>query len=118
MSDSWSAPEPEPSGPPRLPELTSATLDEEELAALFRDLEVCAEITEINAKFAAQGHVPESGELTLAEARNLLVQRAARGVQIRYRYDDADWWDTIMVHGHAYRLVRIRPDYGGADAAP
>jgi hypothetical protein len=117
MNDSWSAPDPEPSGPPKLPELQSATLDEGQLTALFHDLEACAEITEINAKFAAQGYVPEQGRLTLAEARELLAQRAARGVQIRYRYQDADWLDTLLVQGNAYRLVRIRPDFGNSAPA-
>jgi hypothetical protein len=116
MNDSWSAPGPEPSGPPKLPELHTAMLDDAGLEALFRDLEVCTEVMEINAKFAARDYVPERARLTLAEARDLLIQRATRGVQIRYRYEDADWLDTLMVQDNAYRLVRIRPDYGDASS--
>jgi hypothetical protein len=112
MTDSWSAPDPEPAGPTKLPELQTALLDDAGLEALFRDLEVCTEIMEINAKFAARDYVPEHARLTLAEARQLLLQRAARGVQIRYRYEGADWMDTLLIQDHAYRLVRISPEYG------
>ena len=51
--------------------------------------------------------------LTLADARRLLEERAVRGLQIRYRYDGADWWDTLMVLPEGWRLVRIRHEFAG-----
>jgi hypothetical protein len=32
--------------------------------------------------------------VSLAQARELLAARAVRGLQLRYRYDGAEWWDT------------------------
>lgn len=118
MNDHRSVPDPTPAGRAKLPELHTALLDDAGLEALFRDLEVCAEIMEINAKFAARDYVPEHARLNLAEAHQLLIQRAARGVQIRYRYEDADWMDTLLLQDNAYRLVRIRPEYGEHSSEP
>ncbi|MBX3743796.1 MAG: hypothetical protein KF833_00665 [Verrucomicrobiae bacterium] len=93
-----------------LPELNQAVLDSETLGRLFRDLSQCAEIVEVIPKFADRRMV-EEGRLTLEEARALLESGAVRGVQVRYRYQGADWWDTLMVTGAGVRLVRIRHDF-------
>lgn len=104
-------PPPEDDGPLRLPELNQALLDGAELERLLRDIEHCTQVGEILPKLAPQGYVPESGTLTLTQAHSLLQQRAVRGIQFRYRYQDADWWDTVMIVGDHYRLVRIRHDF-------
>ncbi len=93
---------------PALPELRSSTLDLAEVERLLRDIEACAQITEIIPKQSAQGYAPETGTLTLEDARELLRARAVRGVQIRYCHDGTDWWDTLMVTGENFRLVRIQ----------
>ncbi len=90
-------------------------LDWPGLDQLLRDIELCTQITEILPKLAPQGYVPENKSLTLAEARELLQQRTVRGMQFRYRYEDADWWDTIMIVGEQYRLVRIRHDFSSPE---
>jgi hypothetical protein len=48
----------------------------------------------------------------LADARELIATRAVRGLQLRYRYQDADWWDTLMLVGDHFRLIRIRHEFG------
>ena len=53
-------------------------------------------------------------QLTLADARRLLEARAVRGLQLRYRYDNADWWDTLMVLPDGFRLVRLGHEFGAA----
>jgi len=83
-------------------------LDLAEVERLLSDIEACAQISEIIPKQSAQGYAPETGTLTLGDARQLLRARAVRGLQIRYRHDGADWWDTLMCIGENYRLVRIR----------
>lgn len=93
-----------------LPELNEAMLDSETLGRLFRDLSQCAEVVEVIPKFADRRMVEER-RLTLEDARLLLESRAVRGVQVRYRYQGADWWDTLMVTGSGVRLVRIRHDF-------
>jgi hypothetical protein len=104
------APQPVPSSD-KLPELNMTLLDAAQVEQLLRDIELCAQITEIIPKYAARGHVPDTAAVTLAQARELLATRAVRGLQLRYRYDHADWWDTLMIVGEQFRLVRIRHDF-------
>ncbi len=102
---------------PALPELHSASLDAAQVAQLLADIEACTELTEILPKFAAQQYVPDPAAVTLAQAREWLATRAVRGLQLRYRYDGADWWDTLMQDGDRYRIVRIRHDFAGQAVA-
>jgi hypothetical protein len=95
----------------KLPDLNQATLDWPGVEALLRDIAACTQVTEIIPKAAAQGYVTDGVALTLLEARRLLQERAVWGVQIRYRYEGADWWDTLMVLPGGWRLVRIRHDF-------
>ncbi|MFO1514468.1 MAG: hypothetical protein U1F83_16430 [Verrucomicrobiota bacterium] len=96
---------------PTLPELHSSSLDDAQVAQLLADIEVCTELTEILPKFAAQQRVPDTAAVTLTQAREWLTTRAVRGLQLRYRYDGADWWDTLMQDGDRYRIVRIRHEF-------
>jgi hypothetical protein len=91
----------------RLPELTQAYLDADTLDALFADLAACARVLEVVAKLAPTQMIPNQ-RLTLDDARALITSRKVRGVQIRYRYDDAEWWDTLMAAPEGVRVVRIR----------
>lgn len=93
-----------------LPDLHQATLDRFTLEQLFSDLEQHAEVSDVIPKFTQRSYVPE-GPITLAEARKLIFFHTARGVQIRYRYEGAEWWDTIMAAPEGFRLVRIRHDF-------
>lgn len=97
---------------PELPDLHSSMLDQAQVEQLLWDIEQCAQLLEILPKYAAQGRVPDAVGITLAEARELLATRRVRGLQLRYRYDGADWWDTLMVLGDQFRIVRIRHDFG------
>jgi hypothetical protein len=109
-------PPPPPEDPPlKLPDLNLTLLDSAQVDQLLRDIELCAQITEIIPKFAARGQVPDSAAITLPQARELLATRAVRGLQLRYRYEDADWWDTLMLSGDQFRLVRIRHDFSAPE---
>lgn len=97
-----------PATPP-LPELQQAQFDATELERLLCDIAACTQITEILPKYSATGHVPENAALTLEDGRRLLLEGAARAVQFRYRFQNADWWDTVMaLPGGQFRLVRIQ----------
>lgn len=100
--------------PPKLSDLNQATLDWPGVEALLRDIAACTQVTEIIPKAVAQGYVTDGVALTLADARRLLEERAVRGLQIRYRYEGADWWDTLMVLPEGWRLVRIRHDFSSS----
>ena len=108
MNSETPIPPPPEEAPFKLPELNTTELDAAQVEQLLRDIEVCTQITEIIPKFAARGQVAEAASVTLAQARELLAGRAVRGLQLRYRYENADWWDTLMVLGDKCRLVRIR----------
>ena len=104
-------PPPPEEAPRKLPDLNRTLLDAAQVDQLLRDIELCTQITDIIPKFAARSHVPDTAAITLAQARELLATRAVRGLQFRYRYEDADWWDTLMLIGDQFRLVRIRHDF-------
>jgi hypothetical protein len=99
-------------GQPTLPELHDALLDAATVEQLFQDLAACARISEILPKFSRREMVREAGTpLSLEEARELLMSGRVRGLQIRYRYQDADWWDTLMRQPEGVRIVRIRHEF-------
>lgn len=100
--------------PPPLPSLHATLLDAAQVDQLLTDIETCTQLMEILPKYQAQSRVSETTGVSLAEARVLLSTQAVRGLQLRYRYDDADWWDTLMLAGNGYRVVRIRHDFSKA----
>ncbi len=111
-------PPPPNEAPLKLPDLNTTLLDAAQVEQLLCDIEQCTEITEIIPKLAARGHVPDSATVTMAEARRRLAVRAVRGLQLRYRHEDADWWDTLMLMGDQFRLVRIRHDFSAETPSP
>ncbi|MBA4150235.1 MAG: hypothetical protein H0X66_19165 [Verrucomicrobia bacterium] len=94
----------------KLPDLQNTLLNPEVLEQLFRDIERCTEIIEIIPKVSA-GYVGQTS-ITLEEARAHLLSKQVRAVQIRYQYEGAQWWDTIMAVGDQFRLVRIEHNFG------
>jgi MauM/NapG family ferredoxin protein len=89
-----------------LPELTEATLDEVGLRTLFRDLALATEIAEVRCKQGPQRRANTS-DISVEEARDWLLEGRVRGVQVRYRYDDRNWCDTILATPTGHRVVRV-----------
>jgi hypothetical protein len=96
---------------PPLPELHGGRLDADTLARLFDDLEHHAEFVEATLKPAAGRHAA-SEIVPLAAARAALERREVRGAQIRYRWRQEAWCDTLLVCDGGWRIVRMRE--GGA----
>lgn len=96
-----------------LPELQDALLDLSVVEQLFRDIAACAEVLEVLPKFADRSYV--TAKVTLAEAHDLLLSHQARAIQIRYRYDGKEWWDTLMNLNGQFRLVRMEQNFGPPD---
>ena len=96
-----------------LPDLQQSSLDPETLAQLFTDLATCTEILEVIPKAMAQGYVPESSVIGLDEGREMLLSGNVRGLQIRYRYQGCQWWDTLLpdAQNGGFRIVRIQHDF-------
>ena len=91
-----------------LPELHQGELDAATVRQLFADLAAHAEMMEIIPKYG-RGHVEECPPvLSLEEAAAMLEGGGLRGLQLRYRYRDQIWWDTLMplADGRS-RLIRI-----------
>ncbi len=101
----------EPQSP--LPGLHQAVLDEPTVRRLFADLQACAEVFEVRAKQAAREQTRDE-QILLDEARDRLLDGSARGVQVRYRYQGEEWWDTLLRTESGFRLTRIRQDAGPA----
>ena len=92
-----------------LPEMSDAVLGDDEVAALMRDLRALTKIDEIIVK-SGPGRADDAKQLTLDDAAQMLFERTVRGVQIRYRYDESLWMDTLMPVAEGIRLVRVRHD--------
>jgi len=92
-----------------LPELHQTVLTTETQAALFADLEACTEILAVMPK-AGPGYVtPE--EIGLKEGEALLNEGALRGLQIRYRYQNEEWWDTLINRNDQIHITRIQQNF-------
>ena len=85
-------------------------LDEATLDQLFSDITQCTQLIEVMVKHDPRAYTPETS-FTLDDARRMLNDGSARGVQLRYTYNGAQWWDTLMRTPSGVRLVRIQHDF-------
>ena len=76
------------------------------LAHLLDDLTTCTEILSVQVKALPNTQVGDA-ITNLQAAAQLLLAGEVRGVQIRYRYQGAEWCDTIMNVAAPYRLIRV-----------
>jgi hypothetical protein len=95
-----------------LPQLQDAILDPMTLEQLFRDIQRCGVVDEVLLKGGAVLMASEKS-VPLAEAEQALRENRVAGVQIRYWYDGANWWDTLMHTPRGVRLIRIEHRLGG-----
>jgi len=89
-----------------LPPMSDAVLDDEQLAALFRDYRQCAQSIETLLK-PGPGFVSTGPSPPLDEIETLIRERRIRGLQVRYVYQNSLWFDTLMVLPNGVRLIRI-----------
>ncbi len=93
-------------GPP-MPEMREAHLDALQVTQLFSDLGACTQILAIQEKGGKQDHAKSNGT-DLAAARHRILNREVLAVQIRYRYDNAEWIDTLLQTPAGIHAVRCR----------
>ncbi len=89
----------------QVPPMSDAVLTNEQVTALFRDLEALATIHEISVK--GRRSTTDSTPQSLGVAQQMLINREVFGIQLRYRHDGQDWCDTLMPVKDGIRLVRI-----------
>lgn len=93
-----------------LPTVHAGELDSEALDALFADVSTVASLLAVVVK---RGRVAEPPSLpaALANARDQLLSGTARAIQLRYRHEGREWWDTISaMTPERWRVVRIGHD--------
>lgn len=89
------------------PQLFQSELNPDEVEALFADLSLGAEVTHVQVKMKL-GIGAADSKMTLTDAQGLLRLGQVAAIQIRYRYEQQDWCDTLMVLPHAVRIVRTK----------
>ena len=100
-----------PEHPPELPVINEAILDTDTLQQLFEDVRQCTHLIEVIVKRDPRVQTPDAN-YTLDQAIQMLNDGSAMGIQLRYSFDGAQWWDTLMRTPGGTRIVRIRHDIG------
>lgn len=91
------------------PEMVQGVLDDATLQQYFDDLGL-TEVFDVLVKGAPEEYAKE-GTFTLERGRELFDAGVVRGLQIRYQYQDEEWWDTLMRSPAGVRLIRVRHDW-------
>lgn len=92
-----------------LPALQQVRLDDAMLDALLLDLGELTDLLLVIPKASAGYIVPQV--VPLDEGVRLLRDGNLRGLQVRYRYEGDEWWDTLMNTPAGIRLTRIKQEY-------
>jgi hypothetical protein len=101
-------------GGPELPPLHQAVLDAATLAAYFADLAQCAEALQVHARLTGAERGAPPVPMSLGEACDALRGGTAKALQVRYRYQGAVWFDTLLGSPEGVRIVRMQePAAGG-----
>jgi len=90
-----------------LPELQDAVIDVATLQALVADLLEHAAAVEVRTKGGSRTRA-DQGTIGLEGAVAALLAGETHGVQIRYRFEDTEWSDTLIRVADGVRLVRTR----------
>lgn len=99
----------EPTEPPPLPELAQGVLDAPTLEALYRDYANLCQMLAVlpRARPNRPTHPGETCSLEVGFAG--LRDGTLSGLQVRYRWDNTEWWDTILaLPGNQARIVRMQ----------
>ena len=92
-----------------LPQLQQVEVDDALLDALVTDLSALTEILCVMPKAGSGRVLPKT--MPLDEGVQMLRGNNLRGLQVRYRYDGDEWWDTLMQTPNGIRLTRIKQQY-------
>ena len=98
-----------PELPPDLPAINEAVLDTATLNQLFEDVSQCTHLIEVIVKHGPRSQTPDANH-SLDDAKRMLEDGSAMGIQLRYSFEGAQWWDTLIRTPAGVRIVRIRHD--------
>lgn len=83
------------------------TLDEQSLDRLFSEVAEAGAAPQVFFRDGRPSSLPATAD-ALATAREALRRQTTRGVQLRYRGQDAEHWDTLTPQSNGALLVRLR----------
>lgn len=95
-------------GPP-VPLMVEGLIDAATLRQLFADLAAHASVSDVREKGGPTAYTladQQPSEVALER----LLSGAARAVQVRYRFADYEWTDTVLGLPTGFRVVRCRHD--------
>lgn len=99
----------EASEPPPLPELAQGVLDAPTLDALHRDYANLCHLLAVLPRTRPNSPTLPGATCSLDEGFAGLRDGSLSGLQVRYRWDNGEWWDTILaLPGNQARIVRMR----------
>ncbi len=90
-----------------LPDLHDAVIDPATLWQLADDVETHTELLDVRQKGGASSRA-DPVEVALRDAFRALEQGSVFGVQVSYRFDGAEWRDTLMKTPQGIRIVRMQ----------
>ncbi|PHS13984.1 MAG: hypothetical protein COA78_06270 [Blastopirellula sp.] len=94
-----------------LPPMREALLSEDQLAMLFGDIEKLATEVQLMQRNSRTSGPNDRAKMdqssSLSSAKDALLQNKTKRLQIRYRWNDTLWIDTLERKDLGFRLVRI-----------
>lgn len=93
--------------PAELPQVLAGTIDHATLEALFADIVATGGLLAVVQRRGRMADPPR-GPCALDEARQALLEGRVNGVQLRYRHQGREWWDTVKAAGPGtWQVVRV-----------
>jgi len=89
-----------------LPTIWDKLLDPATLDQYFKDLATHAEMISVQVKQSPTEYVLDN-IMDLSAAREKVMTGDTRAVQIRYRFEEQEWCDTLIRQASGVKLIRM-----------
>jgi len=101
-------PETPDTGKVEFPDVFEGDVDNDLLERLIEDLKAHAEILDVRLKGSSDRHSDDTNVL-LDAGLMMLQAKAVRGMQVRYRFEDSEWRDTLTRFDDGWwKIIRVR----------
>lgn len=87
----------------QVPELLQAEWAKDQVMALFADLAAGADVQHVQLRTDSDDRT-----VTLTEAESAFLSGIAYAIQVRYRFENETWSDTIMPGDPTTKIIRNR----------
>ncbi|NND95802.1 MAG: hypothetical protein HKN47_00565 [Pirellulaceae bacterium] len=89
------------------PEILEAQWGRDQVNAFFEDLKQGADGEHVQVRSISE-RGPIDRSVTLSDAHDLFANDDAKAIQIRYRFEEDGWCDTLMVFPDHVKIIRTR----------